>query len=152
MTNQITAAEARDLEVSAMKERGRGGLQERVRTLLNGLGRSGLSRSGLSIEHYHTYDSRKSKPGFPDELILLPRSGRRIAVELKNETAKPTRDQIHWLNAFSACGFEVYLWRPRHLLSGEISRILMSDTPLRGSKFAGVGWRPSSTWDNEPRR
>ena len=133
-TERMTPAEARVLEACAMNERGRDGLQERFRKLIDE-----LRLCGLTIERYHTGDSRKSEPGFPDELILLPDAGRRIAAELKTEGAKPALAQARWLDAFAACGFEVYLWRPRHLLSGEIERI------LRG-EYSPFVWVPDSVW------
>jgi hypothetical protein len=68
---------------------------------------------------YHTYDSRRSEPGFPD-LLLLRR--RLIAVELKSEKGETTQLQDEWLAAFRACGILAYLWRPSDWLT--IQRIL----------------------------
>jgi hypothetical protein len=47
---------------------------------------------------YHTFDSRRSQPGFPD--LVLIRGDRLIAAELKVGTALPTEDQKAWLAAF----------------------------------------------------
>lgn len=50
---------------------------------------------------YHTFDSRRSVPGFPD--LFLLRDGIAYAWELKREsdTAQPTPAQVEWLNALA---------------------------------------------------
>ena len=62
--------------------------------------------------HYHTWDSRKSDVGFPDEVLVQP--GRLIFAELKSRTGKPTAAQARWLAvlARSIPGVETYVWRP----------------------------------------
>lgn len=60
---------------------------------------------------YHTYDSRRSQPGFPD-LVLL-RGPRCVVAELKSETGRLTTAQQAWLTAFRQIpALEVHLWRP----------------------------------------
>ena len=60
---------------------------------------------------YHTYDSRRSTPGFPD-LVLL-RGNRLIFAELKRQRGTVTVDQRGWLAALAATGaVDVRLWRP----------------------------------------
>ena len=60
---------------------------------------------------YHTFDSRRSEPGFPD--LVMVRGGRLIAAELKSETGRPTRAQVDWLRDLEAVeSVETYLWRP----------------------------------------
>lgn len=59
---------------------------------------------------YHTYDSRRCVPGFPD-LILL-RGNRQVVAELKIEPNKPTESQREWLAAFAATGAETFIWYP----------------------------------------
>lgn len=59
---------------------------------------------------FHTFDSRRSNPGFPD--LFLVRRERAIAAELKSERGKATADQELWLAALSGAGIEAYLWRP----------------------------------------
>ena len=60
---------------------------------------------------YHTYDSRRSNPGFPD--LALVRPPRVIFAELKRERGRVTAAQREWAQALRAClGVEYYLWRP----------------------------------------
>lgn len=60
---------------------------------------------------YHTHDSRRSHPGFPD--LVLVRDGRLIFAELKSATGRVRPAQQEWMDALRAVdGVEVYLWRP----------------------------------------
>jgi hypothetical protein len=59
---------------------------------------------------YHTYDSRRSSPGFPD--LVLVRPPRLLFVELKVGRRKVTNEQELWLLALGACSAETYVWRP----------------------------------------
>lgn len=60
---------------------------------------------------YHTRDSRRSQPGFPD--LVLVREPRLIFAELKrSEKEHPTPEQEQWLARLRGCPVEVYLWRP----------------------------------------
>lgn len=79
----------------------------------------------LGWRRYHTHDSRRSEPGFPDEVLV--RSHRIIFAELKTDAAqsKLTAAQVEWLDAIAACGLEVYVWRPQHL--DEVELILTRD-------------------------
>ena len=71
---------------------------------------------------YHTYDSRKSEPGYPD--LHLVRGKRSIFAELKKEGKKPTIEQVVWLEALDGAGHEVYVWEPSNWLSGEVEGVL----------------------------
>jgi hypothetical protein len=64
---------------------------------------------------YHTYDSRRSAPGFPD--LVLVRPPRLVFAELKSEEGLVMLDQRVWLETLSGCteAPESYLWRPRDL-------------------------------------
>jgi hypothetical protein len=62
---------------------------------------------------YHTFDSRKSPPGFPD--LVLVRGKRLIFAELKTQRGRLTLDQSAWLEDLRATCAEVYVWRPADL-------------------------------------
>jgi hypothetical protein len=70
---------------------------------------------------YHTYDSRRSEPGFPD--LTMVHSGV-VFAELKTDKGRLTADQEAWLERLRSAGAEVYVWRPRDLdeVIGRISR------------------------------
>jgi hypothetical protein len=80
---------------------------------------------------YHTFDSRRSNPGFPDLVMVhrgesdtVPRRCRLIFAELKTQRGRTSLAQAEWLEALgrvAAVGgaffgktprLEVYLWRP----------------------------------------
>ena len=69
---------------------------------------------------YHTHDSRRSEPGFPDLVLVRDRV---VYAEIKTEKAKPTAEQLHWLEALTAAGSECYIWRPDDW--PEIERVLV---------------------------
>lgn len=77
---------------------------------------------------YHTHDSRRSAKGFPDLVIVFPRTGALLFVELKSDTGMPTPEQVQWLEALQRAARiavrEVYLWRPDDWLSGHIVETL----------------------------
>ena len=58
---------------------------------------------------YHTYDSRRSAPGFLDLVLVRERI---VFAELKTERGKVTLMQRAWLDAIVAAGGEAYCWRP----------------------------------------
>ena len=74
---------------------------------------------------YHTHDSRKSEPGFPDLVLVHPR-GQCLFVELKSETGKITKAQGAWLEALLGVKGRprTYLWRPADWRSGLIEDLL----------------------------
>lgn len=70
---------------------------------------------------YHTHDSRRSVPGFPD--LTLVRGKRLIFAELKTLRGRPTPAQREWLAALDACSsVSAVLWRPSQI--EEIAREL----------------------------
>jgi hypothetical protein len=64
----------------------------------------------LHLRTYHTYDSRRSNPGWPDMVIVGPRG--MIIRELKTEKGKVSHDQEQWLCDLAAVGLDVGVWRP----------------------------------------
>jgi hypothetical protein len=61
---------------------------------------------------YHTFDARRSEPGFPDVVLVRERV---LFVELKTERGRLSPAQVEWLRALLGAGAEVYLVRPRNL-------------------------------------
>ena len=75
---------------------------------------------------YHTHDSRRSEPGFPD--LVMVRESRLIFAELKTDakSSQPTAAQTEWLLALRVVAeyaqlarddpslrpIEVFVWRP----------------------------------------
>lgn len=58
---------------------------------------------------YHTHDSRRSEPGWPDLALVRDRL---VMAELKTENGRVSEAQSDWLDALRAAGVETYLWRP----------------------------------------
>ena len=61
---------------------------------------------------FHTYNSRRSEPGYPD--LCMVRRDVCLMIELKTDTGRVTAAQEGWLNALDAVpGIEAAIWRPR---------------------------------------
>lgn len=116
MTRLVSAEEYAAQVAAQMKE---GALQSQVLALAFDLG-------WLA---YHTYDSRRSQPGFPDLVLVHARAGRVVWRELKQQKEKPTAKQQEWLDALAAAGQNVGVWRPSDLISG---RVLAQLTTTKG--------------------
>lgn len=61
---------------------------------------------------YHTYDSQRSREGFPDLVLVRERV---IFAELKAQKGKVAPAQREWGKRLLKAGAEVYLWRPSDL-------------------------------------
>jgi len=60
---------------------------------------------------FHTLDSRRSEPGFPDLVAIRP--PRVLFIELKVEKGRLSRAQEHWLKLLRLVPcVEVFVWRP----------------------------------------
>lgn len=70
---------------------------------------------------YHTHDSRRSQPGFPD-LVLVKQGRPVIFAELKTDRGQTRAEQDVWLELLRSTGARVFLWRPAQLQ--EIADIL----------------------------
>jgi hypothetical protein len=64
----------------------------------------------MGWKRYHTYFSKRSPAGFPDETLVRDRV---VFLELKTETGKVSPHQKEWLTALLNAGAEVYIARPR---------------------------------------
>jgi hypothetical protein len=71
---------------------------------------------------YHTHDSRRSEPGFPD--LVMVRGRRILFVELKTARGKLTAEQDKWIQALREAGNEALVWRPCNWTDGTIERNL----------------------------
>ena len=59
---------------------------------------------------YHTHDSRRSAPGFPD--LVLARDGKLVFAELKTMGNYPSEAQNTWLTELQKAHPHVFVWRP----------------------------------------
>lgn len=108
-----TAAELREQTILGWKE---AVFQQHVLTLAKGL--------GWSLQ-YHTHDSRRSAPGFPDLVLVHPVAGRTIFRELKTEKGRISPAQRGWIDGLTAGGSDAAVWRPTDYLSGRIEQELL---------------------------
>ncbi|QWY84262.1 nuclease [Arthrobacter phage Zaheer] len=75
---------------------------------------------------YHTHDSRRSQPGFPDLVLVNENRRRALFRELKTSTGRLTEKQHDWLIGMKIAGLDADIWRPEDLASGLITRQLRS--------------------------
>ena len=76
----------------------------------------------LGWKVYHTHDSRRSHPGWPD--LVLGRHDRVLFRELKTMKGRTTPDQKEWLELLNAAGHDAAVWRPVQLFDRTIEREL----------------------------
>ncbi|MFF5791110.1 VRR-NUC domain-containing protein [Paeniglutamicibacter sp. NPDC012692] len=69
---------------------------------------------------YHTHNSQRSAPGFPDLVMVSTQRKRILYRELKAAKGRVTADQQEWLNALARTGQDAGVWRPADLLNGRI--------------------------------
>jgi hypothetical protein len=90
----------------------------------------------LGLLAYHAHDARRSwGPGFPD-LVIVGRGGI-IWRECKTESGSLSPEQRQWADALQAAGQRWSVWRPRHLLSGQVARELAGVAALQLGLFDG---------------
>lgn len=58
---------------------------------------------------YHTHDSRRSNPGWPDLVICKP--PHILFVEVKTKRGIVSPEQHEWIAALTACGLEAWIVR-----------------------------------------
>lgn len=59
---------------------------------------------------YHTHDSRRSEPGWPD-LVIVGDNGV-LFRELKSKVGRVSKEQRMWMQAMELAGLDVGVWRP----------------------------------------
>lgn len=79
---------------------------------------------------YHTHDSRRSVPGFPDLVLVHKTNGRIVFAELKAATGRVSPAQEEWLSLLGK-RHETYTWWPADWESG-----LIRDVLTRGAEAA----------------
>lgn len=77
---------------------------------------------------YHTFDSRRSEPGFPDLVLVRERV---VYAEIKRLGEQPRESQLDWLNALACAGAEVYVWTIADL--EEVKGVLTKRRPAASS-------------------
>jgi len=75
----------------------------------------------LGWKTYHTFDSRRSNPGYPD--LTLVRGDQLLFVELKSAKGRLTTEQTEWLQALGYVA-SVATWRPCDWVDGTIESVL----------------------------
>ena len=78
----------------------------------------------LKLLAYHTHDSRKSPPGYPDWHIVG--RGKSIFRECKTEMGRTAKEQDEWMSRLRQAGHDVDVWRPRDWFDGRIQRELVA--------------------------
>lgn len=78
-----------------------------------------------------TWRSDHSPSGFPDLLLLHPRSGSLLWRELKRVGKRPTAAQQAWLDDLALHGYDAAVWTPADWFSGRIRGELLAAADLR---------------------
>lgn len=73
---------------------------------------------------YHTHDSRRSNPGYPDLHLVHVRASLSLFLELKTHTGRIRPEQRTWLDALAKTGHHAYIVRPLQLFDGTVDHLL----------------------------
>lgn len=73
---------------------------------------------------YHTHNSRRSAPGFPDLVLVSEHRCRALFRELKTDTGRMSPEQFDWITSMSLAKLDAGVWRPSDLQSGRIVKEL----------------------------
>lgn len=76
---------------------------------------------------YHTHDSRRSQPGFPDLVLVSEHRGRALFRELKTDAGGVSPAQFSWISGMILAKLNVGVWRPADLKSGRIIKDLKGE-------------------------
>ena len=94
----------------------------------------------LGWEWYHTQNSRRSKPGFPDLVLVHTERKETLYVELKTDVGRLTPAQVYWGDVLRDAGNMYYLWRPRdmdfllEILAGDYTNAIPDAPHIPGDK------------------
>ena len=67
---------------------------------------------------YHTHDSRRSEPGYPDLHLVHPVRGLSLFRELKSTKGRISPAQKEWAHALRVAGFDFAFWYPVDVVTG----------------------------------
>lgn len=85
---------------------------------------------------YHTHDSRRSTPGFPDLVLVHARKRRVLWRELKTSRGRVSPEQMTWIEALRQAGMDAGVWRPADVVDGTVESALSLDLSKRGEARA----------------
>ncbi len=89
-----------------------------MRQRTTGLREKAFQQQVIDLAHlygwlcYHTYDSRRCAPGYPDLALCHPERGEYLLAELKSERGRLRPAQRQWIDAIRASSVECHVWRP----------------------------------------
>lgn len=83
----------------------------------------------LGLLLYHTFDSRRSRAGFPDLVVAGPHGV--LFRELKADRGILSKAQKQWGVTLTQGGADYNVWWPADLLSGRIAREMAAISVLR---------------------
>ena len=69
---------------------------------------------------YHTHDSRRSVPGFPDLVLVSEHRQRALFRELRTTKGRLTPEQFDWIGSMQLAKLNAGVWRPEDLTNGHI--------------------------------
>lgn len=84
------------------------------------------------LRWHHEVDSRRSKSGFPDLVIVGPYG--LLFAELKKEDGKVSPEQSDWLGDLRHAGVLAFVWKPSNW-----DRVVLELDILAGAKRRGFG-------------
>jgi hypothetical protein len=84
-------------------------------------------RLGWLWFHVPGAHSRRTKPGFPDLVLLHPGTGQLLFAELKAAKGKVSDEQEQWIDGLTRGGQVALVWRPDDLVTGRIGEWLVPD-------------------------
>lgn len=133
MTNHdirsLSAAEYNALQADAMSE-------ARLQSVII----AAAQRAGWLI--YHTHDSRRSEPGYPDLHLVHERRHLSMMRELKTQKGRLSEPQKRWIAALNGAGVDAAVWRPMDWFTGRITKQLTSPTIDEVAKKLGIELMP----------